>query len=91
MIGIATDGVFGSLGFVVGGGVAQRHLVKFAEAVAHRTAVEVDQHLRGVGIDGGDEADVAVEDLFVVVVFGLHHLVADAVGVAEALDDRLVW
>ena len=50
-------GVFGSLRFVDRNGEAQRHLVEFAEAVAHRSAVEVDRHLRGVGIDGGDEAE----------------------------------
>ena len=41
---------------------------------------------RCLGVDGVDDAEVAVEDLLVVVVLDLHHLVADAEGRAEPLD-----
>ena len=57
----------------------------FDEAVGIVTDVNFD----GIGINGDDVADVAVEDFLVVVVVGLDDLVADAEGDAEALDFEL--
>jgi len=71
-------GVFSALGFVDGDGVGEDELVgEFFEGVGEwAEAVEFDDGLGvlvgGVGVDAEDAADVAVEDVFVVVVAGLH-------------------
>ena len=50
--------------------------------------VETHDHSAFFRIDAHDEADVAVEDVLVVVVAQLHHLVADPVGPGAAHERR---
>ncbi len=68
--------VLASLGLVDGDGVGQGDVHELVPLVAHRPAVEVDEQ-RPPGLVGlEDGADVAVEDVLVVVVADLHDLVA---------------
>ena len=43
-----------------------------------------------VGVNTTDVTDITVENFFVVVVVGLHHLVTDAIGEAKTFDEDLV-
>ena len=56
----------------------------------HVRLVEADGDRALFGIDTDDLADVAVEDVFVIVVFGLDDLVAEAELPAELLDRGFV-
>jgi hypothetical protein len=67
------------------GGAGENQLVQLSEAQGHLSGVELDHQLRCLGIEAPDDAEVPVVDLLVIVVFDLHHLVADAAGRAEAL------
>jgi len=78
----------GALGLVHGHGVGGDDLVEFAEVVDHRASIEVDGEFLFEFIKGGDPADVAVEDVLVVVVAGLQDLVAAAEPDPEFLDPR---
>ena len=80
--------VLGALRLVDRGREGQRQLVELSVGVAHGTAVEIDDDLSLLLINGRDEAEVAIECVPVVVVLDLHDLVADTVGEAEALDGR---
>ena len=64
-------GKFGALGFVNGYGVGEGEFVQCAEVVGDVAVVEADVDGLIDGVDFGDLADVAVEDFFVIVVFGL--------------------
>src|SRR6202171_1499106 len=66
--------------------VCEDDLVEFAEGIGDRPSVESDRYLAEFEIDGFDEADVAIVDLFVIVIFDLHDLVADGKGRPEFLD-----
>ena len=55
--------------------VSEDDLVEFSEGIGDWPSVESDRHL--AEIDGFDVADVAIIDLFVIVIFDLHDLVAD--------------
>jgi hypothetical protein len=84
-------GELAALAFVDGQRVGELQFVEFAGLVfdeALRIVAHVD--LQRIGVDGGDVADVAVEDFLVVVVVRLDDLVADAEGDAEALDSNLI-
>jgi hypothetical protein len=66
--------------------VAEHEFIKLAERVGHFPVIEGHREFFLLAIDAGHEADVAVEDLAVVVVLGLHHLVANAEAGAELVD-----
>ena len=83
-------GVLGTLRLVDGGRVGEHNLVQLTELIDDLPAVEIDQDLCFIRVDCSDEPDVAVEGVLLVVVLNLHHLVADAVGEPETLNDRLV-
>ena len=80
--------IFGALRFMDGRRVRQHDLIEFSERVGDRPAVEVDRDNSFLGINGGDEPDIAVEGLLLVVVGNLHDLVAHPIGEAEPLDGR---
>ena len=80
-------GEFAALALVNGEGIGGLELVEFAGLVFDEAlGIETDVELHRIGVDGGDVADVAIEDLFVVVVVCLDDLVADAEGGLETLD-----
>ena len=81
--------ILGPLALVNSRRVRQGHLVEFAEAVRHLTAVELDDHLRGLGIDAPDDPEITVVDVLFIVVLDLHDFVANAIGRAEAFDAEL--
>jgi exodeoxyribonuclease V alpha subunit len=60
------------------GGVGGNQHVELAEPVGNGPAIKSSNDLAGGGIDAIDIADVAVVDLFVVVVLDLHDLVTKA-------------
>src|ERR1700719_1866329 len=66
--------------------VSEDDPVEFAERIGDRPSVESDRHLAEFEIDGSNEADVSVVDLFVIVILDLHDLVADGKGRPEFLD-----
>ena len=70
--------VFAALGFVDGAGVGECQFVEVGRLIGDRPPVEVDRERAFLLVDGADAAEVAVEDLQVVVVRLLHHLVARA-------------
>ena len=80
-------GELAALAFVNRQRIGGLELVELAGFVFDRAlGIEADVQLHGIGVDGGDVADVAIEDLFVVVVVRLDDLVADAEGRLKALD-----
>ena len=80
------SGIFRALRFMDRRHVSEDDLVEFAEGVGDWPAVESDRHLAEFEIDGFDVADVAIIDLFVIVILDLHDLVADGKGRPEFLD-----
>lgn len=84
-------GKFGALGFVDSYGVGEGEFVQFAEVVGNVAVVKADGGDLFDGVNFCDLADVAVEDFFVVVVFGLDDFVAGAELPTEAVDGGLVW
>ena len=59
-----------------GDGICQLQFVEFIELVDHLARSEADEQLLLFPIHGADPANIAVEDLLVVVVGGLDDLVA---------------
>src|SRR5262249_38327916 len=78
--------VFRALAFVDRRGIGRHQRVKFAKAVGHGTSVETGGELAGVGINIVDIANVAVVNVFVVVVLDLHDLVPRREGPTKPLD-----
>ena len=72
------DGVFAALRFVDAHGVGEGEVVELAALEGVHVAVEIGDEGAGLGVDGFDDADVAVEEVFVVVVAELDELVAGA-------------
>src|SRR5438094_625599 len=81
--------VLGALTLVYGGGIGERNLVQFPEFVLYRTPVKIHINHSLFYIDTGHPANIAVEDLFVVVVNSLDHLIAGGEDPAEAAETRL--
>ena len=71
-------GIFASLRFVNGYGIGVDDFVQLRKLIGHGNPVVRDDHDLFFRIHGGDSADVAVEDLFVIVVPHLHDLVHEA-------------
>ena len=67
-------------------GIGRHQRVQLAETVNEIASLEPRGELARLRVHIGDEADVAVVNLLVVVVLDLHHLVAGGKGPAEALD-----
>ena len=67
-------------------GVGRNKGVEFAERVLDFSAIEARQENSLLFIDPHDRAEIAVEDLLIVVDLGLHDLVAGQEYGAEALD-----
>ena len=71
-------------------GVGKREFVEFARLVFGESAVfHSDVDATGIGGDFGDDADVAIPDVLVVVVPGLDDFVARTVDRSKALDLEL--
>ena len=73
------DRVLTALGFVYRCGIGQHQLVKLRHIIDNQTVVKLDAQLPILRVNLLHDADVAVEDLFFVVVADLHDLVAPAV------------
>ena len=82
-------GVFRALAFVDRRGVSENELIKFAKAKRDFPAIELSDELAFLDVDARYDAEIAVIDVFVVVVLDLHDLVARAEGPAEAFDADL--
>ena len=67
-------------------GIGQRELQKFRFLIVHSELTELHRDM--VRLYGRDEADVAVKDLFLVIVLRLQHLVAEAKGTATVAELR---
>jgi hypothetical protein len=81
-----TSGIFRALALVNGRSVRGDEHVELAESVCDGPAIEARNDLAGIGINVVDISDIAVVDLFVVVVLDLHDLVTRGEGPAEAFD-----
>jgi hypothetical protein len=66
--------------------IAEHQFIEFAKRIADQSAIEFNRQFLVVLIDVGDKTDVPVEDIPVVVVLDLHHLVADAEAVPKLVD-----
>ncbi len=77
-------GAFASLVFVDGDGVGEDKFIEVGYVVWYIASVEVYDHILSDSIDLGDTSDIAVEDIFIVIVFDLHHLIANEVFSSEA-------
>src|SRR5690606_611614 len=62
------SGVFAALRFVDGDGVGEGELVEFVVGIEDGAVLELDMDLAGLLVQIGDDADVAVEYVEVVVV-----------------------
>jgi hypothetical protein len=74
---------------VDGDGARQGHFVKFTKIVNDFALVVPDGDLAFHGVDLHDLADVAVENIFVIIILGLDHFVPWAELPAELFHDRL--
>jgi len=81
---MTTAGIFRALAFVNCRGVSRNQRVEFSETIGDGAAVETGDQLTSVGVDIVDVTDVAIVDLFIVIVLDLHDLVAGREGPAEA-------
>ena len=72
------DGVFRALAFVNADGVGEGEVAEGAAVEVVRLAVELRGQRAGLGVDGGDGADVTVEEVAVVVVAKLDDFVVGA-------------
>ena len=79
------DREFRALAFVNGDSVGKFELVEFAELVGDLPLAEPNAHLLLFLVDCADAADIAVKDLFIVVIRCLDDLVSDAEEISEAL------
>ena len=79
-----------ALAFVDRDGICQGNLVQFAEVINHIPLVEPNDDLLLDWVNFGDDANVPVENLLVVVVLGLNDLVAEAKLPAVFLNEGLV-
>ena len=59
--------------------VGQGQLVQLAKSVHHLASIEDHRHFSLLDIDAGDDAQVAIEDIPVIIIDHLHHLVARAI------------
>lgn len=68
--------------------VSEREVIEFLFGIFDDFSVEIDGHFSVFDIGGGadDGADIAVIDVFVVVVFKLHDAVADAESLERKFD-----
>ena len=78
--------IFRSLALVNRHGIGRDQRVELAKAIGDSATVETGAQFAGVKIDIVDIADIAVIDLFVVIVLDLHDFVAGSEGPAETLD-----
>ena len=69
-----------------GGGVGKRDLIQLSGIVLDHSPVEVDGECPVFQIYLGHDADVAVEDILVIVVADLHDPVTELVGIAATAD-----
>src|SRR5215470_15766084 len=65
------------------GCICQRDLVQFVDIIDDFTTIELDCNLRFFKIDVRYSPYIAVEDFFVIVVYGLDYLIANAVAPSE--------
>src|SRR5262249_15121468 len=79
-------GIFRALALVNGRRVGWHQHIEFAKAITDRAAIESHSNLTNLGINAIDGANVAVVNLFVVVVLDLHHLITGCKGPAESLN-----
>ena len=84
------DRVLAALGFVYCSGIGQHQLVKLRHIIDNQTVVKLDAQLPILRVNLLHDADVAVEDLFFVVVADLHDLVAPAVFHSPAAQTKAV-
>lgn len=79
-------GLFRALGFVDRRGIGQHERVQFAVRVGHDAPVELGGQRAFLVIDADDHAEIAVENLAVVVIDRLYDTIADSKGMAEVFD-----
>src|SRR3974390_3763257 len=80
------SGIFRPLAFVNGRRVGRHQHIELTESVCDGSAVEGHGELPRIGIEINDGADVAVVDLFLIVILNLHHLITRCKGPTESLD-----
>ncbi len=74
-----------------GHGVGEDKFIEVARVIFDGFAIEGDDHGARAHIDGFDETDVAIIDIFIVVIAQLHDAVADAEESSAAGDRGAVW
>ena len=79
---------FGPLRFMDRNSISQYELISLAPIVIHPAPVKLDRHRVHDGVESCHEADVAVENVFVVVVLRLNDLVPNAELPAKFLNMR---
>ena len=80
------SGIFRPLAFVNGRRIGWHQHIEITVSVLDGSPVEAHCELPRIGIEIIDGADVAVVDLFLVVILNLHYLIAGGEGPAEPLD-----
>lgn len=87
--GADDGGVFATLGFMDGAGVGEDEVFEGFFLIFDAFSVEIDEDADVGGLF--DDADVAVEDVEVVIVSDLHDAVADAESFDVSIDGFAVW
>src|SRR5262249_24079743 len=70
------------------GRIGQRELIELSKPIVYPPAVKIDLDNSLFEIDLGDAPDIAVEDLFLIVIDLLQHFVPRRIAPAEALELR---
>src|SRR3984957_7124914 len=80
--------IFRALRLVNSDRIGGDDLIEFAEVILDQPAIVIEHELLSIRVNRTAEAEIAVEDLFVVVVDRLHHLIAAPERASEAGDHR---
>ena len=75
-------GIFAALAFVDADAVGRQQFIEVGEIIDHGAVVHRDRQRLLDGVNRLDAAEVAVENVLVVVIPDLHHLVADSINAA---------
>src|SRR5215510_10014678 len=80
--------IFRALALMDRGGIGQRQLIEFTSGILDLAPLKLHLHHTLVQVNLSNAADVAIEDLFVIVIDVLEYFIARGIGPAKALELR---
>src|SRR5262245_35096516 len=80
--------IFRALALMDRGGIGQRELIEFTIGILDLASLKLHVHHALLWVNLPNAADVAIKDLFVIVIDMLEHFIARGIGPAKALELR---